>query len=110
MKQIFVVILLIFSAIQSNAQVETKYYLNSDKTRSIFKYSRKNIVVKTMPSFNLEKMRKEDSEMEGIDVPYRFGKGFDVAYSFSDGKWEDVEGGRLCERGTVPRSHVYITN
>ena len=36
MKQIFVVILLIFSAIQSNAQVETKYYLNSDKTRSIF--------------------------------------------------------------------------
>ena len=77
MKQIFVVILLIFSAIQSNAQVETNYYLNSDKTRSIFKYSRKNTVVKTMPSFDLEKMRKEDAELEGEDVPYRFGKGRD---------------------------------
>lgn len=95
MKHIFVVILLIFSAIQSNAQVETNYYLNSAKTRGIFKYSRKNIVVKTMPSFNLEKIRKEDAELEGMDAPYRFGKGFDVAYSFSDGKWEDVEGGRL---------------
>ena len=32
--------------------------------------------------------------MEGEDVPYRFGKGFDVSYSFDDGQWENVEGGR----------------
>ena len=69
--------------------------MNSDKTRTIFKYSRKNTVVKEMPPFDLEKMRKEDEELENEDVPFRFGKGFDVAYSFSDGKWEDVEGGRL---------------
>lgn len=95
MKQFLVFILLILSAIQSNAQVETNYYLNSDKTRSIFKYSRKNTVVKKMPPFDLEKMRKEDAELEGEDVPYRFGKGFDVNYSFDDGQWEAVEGGRL---------------
>ncbi len=95
MKQIFVVILLIFSVIQSNAQVETKYYLKRGKAHNIFKYSRKNTVVKTMPPFDLEKMRKEDAELEGEDVPYRFGKGFDIYYSFDDGLWEDVEGGRV---------------
>jgi hypothetical protein len=48
-----------------------------------------------MPAFDLAKMKKEDSEMEGLDVPYRFGKGFDVSYTLSDGLWKDVEGGRL---------------
>ena len=95
MKQIIAVILLFLGVIQSNAQVETNYYSKSDIIRSNFKYSRKNIIVKTMPSFDLEKMRKEDAEMEGEDVPFRFGKGFDVNYSFDDGQWENVEGGRL---------------
>ena len=95
MKHIIVVILLFLMAIQSNAQVETNYYSKNDKARNVFSYSRKNTIVKTMPSFDLEKIRKEDAEMEGEDVPYRFGKGFDVSFSFSDGKWEDVEGGRL---------------
>lgn len=95
MKHIIVVILLFLMAIQSNAQVETNYYSKNDKARNVFSYSRKNTIVKTMPSFDLEKIRKEDAEMEGEDVPYRFGKGFDVSFSFSDGKWEDVKGGRL---------------
>ena len=95
MKQLFIIILLVFSAIQTDAQVETNYYSKSEASHGIFKYSRKNTIVKTMPSFDLEKMQKEDAEMEGEDVPYRFGKGFDVSYSFDDGQWENVEGGRL---------------
>ena len=54
-----------------------------------------NTIVHAMPLFDLEKMQKEDAEMEGEEVPYRFGKGFDVSFSFDDGQWEDVESGRL---------------
>ena len=95
MKQILVVILLIFSVIQSKAQVETNYYAKNEANRNIFMYSRKNTIVHAMPLFDLEKMQKEDAEMEGEEVPYRFGKGFDVSFSFDDGQWEDVESGRL---------------
>ena len=95
MKQLLVIILLVFSTLHSSAQVETNCYLNSDTIHNNFKFSRKNTIFKTMPSFDLDKMQKEDAEMEGEDVPYRFGKGFDVFYTLADGQWEDVEGGRL---------------
>lgn len=95
MKQLLFIITLFFSVFQSNAQVETNYYAKDNPIRNHFKYFRKNTVVKTMPTFDLQKIRKEDAEMDGEDVPYRFGKGFDVSYTFEDGLWEDVEGGRL---------------
>ena len=78
-KKMFVVFLLLFSAYQSYAQVETNYFTKKDTVHSIFKYSRKNSVVKTMPAFDVEKMLKENVEMEDADAPYRFGKGFDLA-------------------------------
>ena len=71
MKKIIAVISLFLLVIQSNAQVETNYYSKNDITRNVFSYSRKNTIVKTMPSFDLEMMRKEDAEMDGEDVPYR---------------------------------------
>lgn len=96
----------IFSILQSYAQVETRYYqeenienVNSDFLRlninTKVKKINVNTSVKKMPLFDLEKMRKEDTEMEGMDVPYRFGKGFDVYYTLSDGLWHDVDEGRV---------------
>ena len=112
MKQVLTIILLFLSAIQSTAQVETCFYTKSEAPRSDYKYTRKSTVIHTMPSFDLEKMKKEDAEMEGEDVPYRFGKGFDVSYSFDDGQWEDVEGGRLWSisfksEGAVSLNYVF---
>ena len=98
MKQYF--LLLVFfklSLLQSFAQVETRYYQTDDTICSIQDYlllNRKTDVIR-MPAFDLAKMQKEDSEMEGIDVPYRFGKGFDVSYTLSDGQWQDINEGRL---------------
>ena len=30
-----------------------------------------------------ERLKKEDKEIEGLDVPYRFGNGFDVSYTLT---------------------------
>lgn len=48
-----------------------------------------------MAAFDVEKLIKEDKELEGMDIPYRFGKGFDTSFSLEDGIWKNVEGGRL---------------
>lgn len=88
---------MILSALQSYAQVETHYYQDGDTTNVLPDYifhKQDGITIK-MPAFDLEKMRKEDAEVEGMDVPYRFGKGFDVSYTLSDGLWQVVNGGRL---------------
>lgn len=98
MKRYFLFLFYAFlPALQSYSQVETQYYQkdNSESVISGFLRLNMNTVVKKMPAFDLEKMRKEDAEMEGMDVPYRFGKGFDVSYKLSDGLWHNVDEGRV---------------
>ena len=81
------------------SQVETHYYLKGyqfeDKSPMKIVDNKRNQVITKLPSFDKEKMLKEDLEMKGLDVPYRFGKGFDVMLSLENGQWADVEGGRL---------------
>ena len=48
-----------------------------------------------MPSVDVEKLLKEDVEMAGEDVPYRFGYGFETSYTLDNGEWEDEDEGRL---------------
>ena len=96
-KYLAVFLFTILSLLQSFAQIETRYYQDSDTIYYVQDFLRTNLDTKVirMPAFDLEKMQKEDEEMEGLDVPYRFGKGFDVSYSLSDGLWHNIEGGRL---------------
>ena len=86
-----------FLGLQTNAQVLTRYCSEDDTDSLISNFLplSKNTIVKKMPAFDLARMRIEDAEMEGLDVPYRFGKGFDVTYTLSDGLWQDVETGRV---------------
>ncbi len=112
MKQIIAITLLVFTVTQATAQVETCFYTKSEALQRDYKYTQKSTVVYTMPSFDLGRMQKEDAEMDGEDVPYRFGKGFDVSYSFDDGLWEDVEGGRLWSisfksEGAVSLNYIF---
>lgn len=98
MKRIAFILFILIASVHTFAQVETRYFLKGDTIVSdVHKMIRqsKAAKVKVMPAFDLEKLRKEDDEMKGEDAPYRFGKGFDVSYTLSDGKWEYVEGGRL---------------
>lgn len=96
-RHLIILLLAILSLLQSFAQIETRYYQEGDTICFVQDFLRTNLDTKIirMPAFDLEKMQKEDAEMEGLDVPYRFGKGFDVSYSLSDGFWQNVEGGRL---------------
>ena len=48
-----------------------------------------------MPSFNVKRLLKEDSLRKGLNIPFRFGKGFDVRYSLKDGKWTEIKNGRI---------------
>ena len=48
-----------------------------------------------MPGFDINRLLEEDEAVKGKDVPYRFGKGFDVNYSLTDGKWARVDSGRV---------------
>lgn len=98
MKRIAFILFILIASVHTFAQVETKYFLKGDTIVSdVHKMIRqsKAAKVKVIPAFDLEKLRKEDEEMKGEDVPYRFGKGFDVSYTLSDGEWEYVEDGRL---------------
>ena len=48
-----------------------------------------------MPKFDINRLLEEDEAVKGLDVPYRFGKGFDVNYSLTGGKWTEVDSGRV---------------
>ena len=80
-------------------QVETKIFLNEDLYDQFehLKKHRKSKKVKKFPAFDVQKMLEEDKLNEGLTVPFRFGKRFDVNLSLSDGEWNDLEGdqGRL---------------
>ena len=49
-----------------------------------------------IPIVDVEALKKEDKEEDGLGVPPRFGKDIDVNYTLSNsGNWENVEGGKL---------------
>lgn len=78
-------------------QVETKFYPDKnalEQVKPIRNHPKAN-KIKTFPSFDAQKLINEDKLNEGLDIPFRFGKGFDTNITLNDGEWVDVEGGRL---------------
>ena len=51
--------------------------------------------IQKMPLFNKQALLEEDAANEGLDIPFRFGKGFDTDITLSDGNWTNVKNGRL---------------
>lgn len=92
-------LLLIFTAAIQIAygQVETKFFPNKDAFEKvkIIRNHTKAMAVKTFPSFDVQKLIEEDKLKEELDVPFRFGKGFDTNITLADGEWTEVENGRL---------------
>ena len=80
----------------SYAQIETNYYLKNSMGMRIKSLSR-GISTKTftIPTFDVDKLRQEDEALSDSDVPYRFGKAFDVSLSLKDGTWENTDRGRI---------------
>jgi hypothetical protein len=75
-----------------SAQVATSYFdkKNAFDTFKVLNRGELNEEASSveMPSFDVKKLLEEDAQMKGLDVPFRFGHGFDVSYTLSDGKWE----------------------
>ncbi len=80
------------------AQVTTTYFESKDafKLFSTLRQSKsQDFLTKRMPELDTEKLLKEDEENEGLDIPYRFGYGFDVNYTLEDGTWEELDSMRI---------------
>ena len=85
---LFVFILCVFTA---TAQVTTTFFKEKDAFKSLpaLRQSKsQTLSTKRMPQFDTEKLLREDMENEGMDIPFRFGYGFDVNYTLKDGTWE----------------------
>ena len=97
MKNLILGVLLLLTTQTNFGQVETKFFPNKDALSKIEKIKQHPKAQKTMkmPSFNKEALLEEDSKNNGKDVPFRFGKGFDVNVNLSDGMWAEVDSGRL---------------
>ncbi|MCH7657503.1 MAG: hypothetical protein IIB05_04210 [Bacteroidetes bacterium] len=85
-------------AINVTAQVTSNIYSEKSKVFDLYpqfselRYSAPEII---MPGFDINRLLEEDEAVKGKDVPYRFGKGFDVNYSLADGKWTKIDSGRV---------------
>jgi V8-like Glu-specific endopeptidase len=98
MKRIIYTVLLLFSSLTVSSQVTSYYFENKDVFAEypFFKYiSKEEIPVKIMPSFDVNKYLQEDKENEGLDIPFRFGYGFDGDYTLKDGVWKERDGKRI---------------
>lgn len=76
---------------QVQGQVETRIYSdrNLNLSQSLFQIKQKSPVF-SLPLFDISKMLAEDEETVGLDIPFRFGKGFDVNLTLEDGSWADM--------------------
>lgn len=93
----FVSIFLSLLCYVSSSQVLTQPFKKGEAQTKGFK-AKDHVLSKKvidMPKADIVRLMKEDEEMAGEDVPFRFGYGFNTSYTLDDGDWDDIEGGRL---------------
>ena len=86
----------LLSCLYANSQVATKYFPQKNATEDIPELNSVRIgKVINLPYFDIKEVEKEDEETNSSSDSFRFGKGFDVTYTLSDGTWGNLEEGRL---------------
>lgn len=97
MKKISIFIMLFVIVFAVNAQVKTHFSSERSVLEKVkvVKDNKKAKRVKKIMLPDVQKLLDEDAASEGLDVPFRFGKGFDTGITLSDGNWTTVENGRL---------------
>ncbi|MCL2651977.1 MAG: hypothetical protein FWD60_13280 [Candidatus Azobacteroides sp.] len=94
MKNVILLIVLLLSAFMMTAQVKSTRFRGKDAFKSFpeMRHSKSNhISTKKMPKVDTESLFREDQANEGLDIPFRFGYGFDVSYTLNDGTWEEQD-------------------
>lgn len=85
-------------AINIAAQVPTTIYSEESKIFDLYpQFDKLRIEAPEiiLPGFDVDRLLDEDKAVKGKNVPYRFGKGFDVHYSIADGIWTNVDSGMV---------------
>jgi hypothetical protein len=92
MKKILVLSILLAGAASMDAQVRSTFFQasNAFQTYPALESISTAVPVKQMSTVNVDSLLAEDQELAGLDVPFRFGYGFDVSYTLEDGVWEDA--------------------
>lgn len=85
-----------------SAQIQTRYFAEGNAlsgTRlSSLAQTRNGKAITRLPAFDVSALLQEDSLCQALhqgDVPFRFGKDFEVNISLKDGIWNYIEGGRV---------------
>jgi hypothetical protein len=97
MKKLYLFICLLL-AINISAQIPSTIFSENSKLFDLYPYFDKfrftapEII---LPSFDYNCLLEEDAAITKMNVPYRFGKGFDVNYSIADGIWTNVDSGMV---------------
>jgi hypothetical protein len=96
-KQILLAFMLLGLCLTASSQIPTRFY-KEGKAPALHPKADLNmaaIPVKTMHPFNNEMLLQRDSIREKLDVPFRFGEGFEVDFSLKDAKWRKTNDGRV---------------
>ena len=96
----FSILLSVFLLLATVAAAQIPSYLYSEKSKVFDSYPMfQNLGAiapeKIMPRFDVMPLLEEDEALLGMDLPYRFGKAFDVKYTLSDGIWTKVDSGSV---------------
>lgn len=89
MKRIIIIILIFGWVVKIDAQVPTYTF---EKGKVFEKYpgfqiTKSNTPEKKISAFDITPLLEEDDTSKGMDLPFRFGKSFEVDISLKDGKW-----------------------
>ena len=89
MKKLIAVMLILGEVMASLAQIPTKMF---EKNKAFekhpnFQNSRNIAPENKMPAFDVTPLLEEDEAVKDMDIPFRFGKSFDVNLGLKDGKW-----------------------
>lgn len=97
MKRIIIITLIFGWVVKIDAQVPTYTFEKGkvfEKYRG-FQITKNNIPEKKMPVFDVTPLLEEDKAVEGLDIPFRFGKSFDVDLNLKDGKWVKTDSAEI---------------
>jgi len=88
MKNIILSLVFLLSALTATAQVASTYFEGKDAFEVfpfLWQMESQSLSAKIMPPFDIDRLLEEDKYLEGLDMPFRFGHGFDVDYTIKDG-------------------------
>lgn len=93
MKTKITLMFILWGVICAYGQVPTKFFEKGKvfEKNSQFKKSLEKEFEKQMPAFDVSELLKEDEANKDMDIPFRFGKSFDVNLNLQDGKWEKTD-------------------